>query len=285
MTVESCSIRQKIGSVMVYPWRISLDTPHVETTVPQLRGVWGAALHDLDMRAYEDVFQGTGLPHERTPLYAMRPAAPDPTDAPALEWIVIGDGVYHLPVLFRAWEIASEMGLGPDRDQFRFRRLQSIHPDGTLAYASWGRPLGWPLSDAMSIQQPERCRLSFPAPLRIIRDKQLVTSPRLPDIIATSIQRLRTVLDREASEFLRSCQSGAIALADRTPAEKWVGEPCDLIRYSGRQKKELEFRGVVGFLDLPEGPGELWPFIAAAQWLHIGKGSAVGMGQLIVESY
>ena len=36
------------------------------------------------------------------------------------------------------------------------------------------------------------------------------------------------------------------------------------MRYSGRQKTELEMRGVSGYLDLPDGPVPLWPLLAAA---------------------
>ena len=57
----------------------------------------------------------------------------------------------------------------------------------------------------------------------------------------------------------------------------------DLHRYSGRQRAELELRGVAGYLDLPYGPGEVWPQLAAAQWLHLGKGTVMGLGQLIVQ--
>jgi hypothetical protein len=39
-------------------------------------------------------------------------------------------------------------------------------------------------------------------------------------------------------------------------------------------------QGVVGTLDLPDGPGPLSPLIAAAQWLHLGKGTVMGLGQL-----
>ena len=50
-----------------------------------------------------------------------------------------------------------------------------------------------------------------------------------------------------------------------------------------RQESELDLHGVAGSLELPRGPGELWPLLAAAQWLHLGKGTIMGLGQLIVE--
>lgn len=36
---------------------------------------------------------------------------------------------------------------------------------------------------------------------------------------------------------------------------------------------------MAGELHLPAGPGPLWPLLAAALWLHLGKGTIVGLGQ------
>ncbi|MEW6744994.1 MAG: CRISPR system precrRNA processing endoribonuclease RAMP protein Cas6 [Planctomycetota bacterium] len=45
----------------------------------------------------------------------------------------------------------------------------------------------------------------------------------------------------------------------------------------------MDLRGVCGMLELPDGPGELWPLLLAAQWLHVGKGTVMGLGRLDVE--
>ena len=54
---------------------------------------------------------------------------------------------------------------------------------------------------------------------------------------------------------------------------------------SARQDADLELRGVSGVLDLPEGPGELWPLLAAATWLHLGKATVFGLGQFEVQPW
>src|SRR5436190_859080 len=51
---------------------------------------------------------------------------------------------------------------------------------------------------------------------------------------------------------------------------------------AARRQAEVELRGVSGCLDLPEGAGELWPLLAAAMWLHLGKGTTLGLGELQV---
>ncbi len=40
--------------------------------------------------------------------------------------------------------------------------------------------------------------------------------------------------------------------------------------------------GVTGELELPAGPGPLADLLAAAQWLHVGKGTVMGLGRIDV---
>ena len=65
-----------------------------------------------------------------------------------------------------------------------------------------------------------------------------------------------------------------------SPSKPWQGRRLDLVRYSGSQKAEVELRGVAGSLALPVGPGPLSPLLAAAAWIHIGKGTVMGLGQI-----
>lgn len=71
--------------------------------------------------------------------------------------------------------------------------------------------------------------------------------------------------------------------AKTVPQEPWTGERLDLVRYSGRQKRELDIHGVTGELTLPEGARELAPILSAAQWIHVGKNTVMGLGQLLIE--
>jgi hypothetical protein len=65
----------------------------------------------------------------------------------------------------------------------------------------------------------------------------------------------------------------------RPRPSSWSGARLDLHRYSSRQEAEVELRGVSGVLELPEGVGALAPLLAAASWLHVGKGTVFGLGQ------
>jgi len=280
-------IQTILSQVRILPRRLSLLTPGVHTTVPMLRGVWGAALHDLAPEAYCSVFLGQGAARDRVPSFVLRPAPPSPDDFPALEWILIGNGLNYDSTLLRAWDIASGMGLGPARRRFHIRACRPLSPAGNLLAperesSGWSLlQVAWPL-DGTADSAP--CRLRFPAPLRLLRLHHLIEKPTLIDLVVATVRRLAAFLPSPAGEELARMKPALLERARTLPAESWRGRRLDLVRYSGRQKAELEMRGVSGYLDLPEGPGPLWPLLAAAQWLHLGKGVVVGMGQLVVEA-
>jgi hypothetical protein len=58
---------------------------------------------------------------------------------------------------------------------------------------------------------------------------------------------------------------------------RWI----DQIRYSGRQRPEMNLGGVVGAWTLRGEPERLAPFVPwlwLAQWLHLGKNATMGLG-------
>lgn len=273
-----------LASIAVLPRRLSLDTPGVVATVPMLRGVWGAALLRRDRTLYETAFVGTGPRERRVPLYVMRPAAPDRHDWPALEWILIADAIAGDAVFREAWAEAAAMGLGPKRIPFAMRACLPLGPDGrpdTRLAQGWTLDRArWPLPGDPATTP---CRLVFPAPLRILRRGALVAEPTLRDLAAAACRRIQAFLPEDRKPMLPALRARAIAAAARTPARSWRGRRLDLVRYSGRQKRPVELHGVGGSIDLPQGPGELWPILAAAMWIHLGKATIVGLGQVAVE--
>jgi hypothetical protein len=270
-------IRGLLFDILFHPRRLLLSTPGVEATVPMLRGVWGAALHDLDLAVYRQVFEPA---EPQVPGYLLRPAPPDPATAPALDWFLFGDAIRHDAVLRRAWDIASGRGLGPERRPFVVRQFVELGPDGlatatgpwTLDRASWPAPADAP------------CRLRFAAPLRLRRHGRLIESPTLADLTAAAWRRVAALLPEQRQADWRALQGPLLEHARQRPAT-WHGERLDLHRWSARQQAELDLHGISGVLDLPEGPGELAPLLAAASWLHLGKGTVFGLGQMEVQPW
>jgi hypothetical protein len=263
--------------IAVLPRLLVLDTPGVRATVPMLRGVWGAALRGLDPEAYAAVF-APSTPN--TPVgYLLRPAPPGPLGAPALHWFLLGEACRREEVLRRAWDVASGMGLGPQRRRWFVRRCTTLGPDGPES--GDGRP--WTLDAARWPLAPQApCRLHFPAPLRLLRRGRLLEQPTLADLAVAAGRRIAALLPAADRPAWQARQPHVLDLARRLPAGPWQGARLDLVRWSARQKCDVDLHGVSGVLALPEGPGDLWPLLAAASWTHLGKGSALGLGQICV---
>lgn len=286
--VDAATLLDVLTPLPVCARRLWLDTPGVLATVPMIRGTFGAALHALDRAAYETVFEGgTGPAHTRQPGYILRPAPPDPVESPAIEWLLIGgSAIAHDAACQRAWDRASGMGLGKSREAFTVRGIRPLGP-GRQAGALGGPARAWSLGEVAwpLAGDPETlpCRLSFPAPVRLLRHGKLISTPTYVDLIVGILHRLRSRLGEEGAASLTELQPALLEVARATPAESWVGARLDLHRYSARQARELQLQGVTGSLQLPSGAGPCWPLLAAAEWLHLGKSTIVGLGQLLIE--
>ena len=137
-------------------------------------------------------------------------------------------------------------------------------------------PLPWPTG------VPDvGCRLDFPAPLRILQRGRLIQEPGPADLVVAALRRIQAFVGPDA-DTLRADRSAWLEAARSRNHTPWQGRRLDLVRYSGSQHREIELQGVVGSLDLPDGPGPLAPLLAASRWLHLGKGTVMGLGQLQV---
>ncbi|RUL87866.1 CRISPR system precrRNA processing endoribonuclease RAMP protein Cas6 [Tautonia sociabilis] len=281
MTTDSPS--DFLGRIRVRAWRLHLDTPGVLATVPMLRGVWGAALRATDEGAYRALFDvGDG----EVAAYLMRPAPAEATPAPAVEFLRFGPPEPLLDAAtWAAWRRAEGMGLGPDRLPFRIVEARPLAWDGSPLAPGLRQPGftldGLPMPGKADGRADSPCRLAFPAPLRLIRDGRLIEAPTPADLTLAALRRVRSLAGSDADP-LWSSRRDWLDAARSVPHSPWVGRRLDLVRYSGSQRREVELRGVSGHLDLPAGPGPLGPLLAASTWLHLGKGTVMGLGQLII---
>jgi len=272
-----------LGAIRVAPARLVLEGLRPPPPVATLRGVWGAALHRVDLVAYESVFTGTGPAHERLPRYVLREG--EPVDGWAtLEWVQLPGAEPHGPALARAWDVASGMGVGRDRTPFVVRAATGIGPDDARTS---GRAPGWwsldraawPLVGAPS-ETP--CTLTFSTPIRLIRDAQLLDRVQFPDVIVAACRRMRALAGPTHADAWRAIERSLLDdLRDVRPCV-WEGHRARMRRWSARQEQETDLHGLVGALTLLRGPGASWPVIAAARWVHLGKGTVFGLGRFDV---
>lgn len=287
MTGFDAVLKAFLKRITICPIRMEIDTPEVCATVPMLRGVWGSALYKTDREIYSKVFTDDGEDsNNKIPSYIMRPGNPSDAGFPILEQILIGNAIAYYDKLALAWDIACQMGLGKKRVPFTIRTISFLDHLGRPSSAEDMKG-GWTLDNAVwpidKDPKTSPCRLVFNTPLRILRKKLLAESPTLTDLVSSASRRVAHYLTPDASKIFTDIKPVLISASRQVVANNGTWERLDLVRYSGSQKKELDLYGVVGHLDLPDGPGELWPLLAAASWIHVGKATIFGLGHLRIE--
>jgi len=275
------NLQKLLGSVTVNAWRLFLRTPYTQATTPMIRGVWGRALRHVNRYLYDQVFVGQNQYGQNLPRYILRPAPPDPHTAPAIDWILFNVDQDFEKTLWRVWDMACVMGLGSQRHPFQIYRCESLTPDNSTKTKQWN---SWTLIDVQcpfpGLSSSLPCVLRFDVPLRLVKKRQLMRSPEFEDLIIASLRRIATL-----SGMPRSPEYAHLIRAGRSSANQihtlpWIGEKCNLVRWSAAQQKEVELFGITGSISLPNGVGIFWPLLAATQWCHLGKGTVFGMGQL-----
>jgi len=271
--------------VVVLPRHLSLcfseETSSDESELQRLRGVWGAALHALDSSAYDAVFHP---PNSIPPKYILRPSGEPTSRSTSLEFLLIGSGVAFDEPALRAWNIASGMGLGKARRPFTIRARPIIDFAGRPARrkSAWSvTKASWPLPG-----EPETtaCRLRFQTPVALNRQHKLIEQPTLKDIVAKGCRRIESLLDADRIVAWQQSKGDLIRAAENVIAIPHFQPPLGVARYSASQRRDFPIGCIAGWLDLPAGPNATWPLLAALQWLHVGKGTNIGLGQVAVDS-
>lgn len=257
------------ASLRLQVWRLETNLPWRLVELSRLRGLWGMALHALDLDVYRRVFEGTGDDGTRHPLYVLRPAPDWHGGAATLECLFFGAALEREACLLQAWEAAAERGYGKSRDAFTLVIKAS---DAGLAHS--------PASLYAARNTP--WRLDYISPVRLLRQGKLIAEPALRDVALAALRRLYILRGEEtiSADPWPEMSEKLLQACDRIPVTYDPAGRGAVERYSARQKREVNMRCVSGGMTFPEGPGPLLPLLHTAQWMHIGKGATIGMGQL-----
>jgi CRISPR/Cas system endoribonuclease Cas6 (RAMP superfamily) len=56
-------------------------------------------------------------------------------------------------------------------------------------------------------------------------------------------------------------------------------------RYSSRQQTKVQMGGLMGSFALPvDALADFWPWLWLGQWVQVGKGTVMGMGEYVLTS-
>ncbi len=280
------------------------------------RGLFGHSLkqavcvtHERDCRqcllyrscAYSWIFETP--PPEDTRLMRRATAAPHPFvlapdfelraleagEVTSLELVLVGKGVDQLPYIVHAFERAGERGIGAARGRYRLIGLEQETAPGS---GNWvpvydeGCLTPLPAAVATPPPLPAVVTMHFESPLRLQYQGRWMDAQRFAfaGIVANLLRRYSLTSyfhdGRPVELDFKALVDQARLVEARSAALHWQ----DWHRYSSRQRKKVPMGGVIGSVEYDgDDVAPFWPLLWLGQWLHLGKGTSMGLGRYRID--
>ncbi len=235
---------------------------------------------------YERVFEtregGGSAPHPF--VLQVETAGERPVPAGSilqLGMTLLGPHRQTLPYLAQALEVAGRRGLGRTRGG-RFR-LEGLHREDGLGTERWLEQKGGECAPpAEPPPAPARAVVELLTPLRMKEKGHLVGTGEFTagHFLRQLWRRLRG-LERHCADSGADLHLPMPALrADQVRLDGARLNWRDWERYSSRQNRRLKMGGLLGHWSLSgEGLRQWWPLLWYGQWVHIGRGTSLGLGR------
>jgi len=202
--------------------------------------------------------------------------------------VLIGRAIGYLPYFIYAFEELGRVGLGPARGRYRLERVES---------------LAWPAGAAVLYEAASRrvaevhCRMNpteacsppppaGPLALEFVSPTQLpfqgsrnATGIRFHVLFRNLLRRVNFLnyfhCGGELMDEAGSLVEKASAIATVEAALEW--KTWD--RYSNRQAQRIPMRGFTGRVTYRGDFAPFWPWLAAGEFVHVGKSATFGLGR------
>ena len=203
--------------------------------------------------------------------------------------VLVGEGVSYLPYFIMAFDKMGKVGIGKERGNFSldFVEAENMSTSEVIYTANNGNLMTnfylitlHDINTELYDLDPTIITVNFLTPARL-QNKNRLTSKINFEIFIRAIMRRYSWMSSLYCSSLPALPFSDLVCVSREQVE--VGESnliwYDMERYSFRQKRNLKMGGVKGTITFK---GNLKPFlhlIKLAEYLHIGKGTAFGLGK------
>jgi CRISPR-associated endoribonuclease Cas6 len=214
--------------------------------------------------------------------------------------VLIGKAIDYLPYFIYTFDELGKTGIGKGRGKFELKTVRSQEssvrsekPEGETIYDSASKTLQhFTAIDLPLDAKPTRGRkkssltLSFLTPTRISYSGSLTLDIEFHTIIRNLLRRISLL------SYFHGASNGIPAFDFKGTIEKakavetvdksvrWY----DWERYSTRQEQRINMGGFVGEITFEGDLRPFMPLIKAGEVLHMGKGTAFGLGRYEVET-
>jgi len=226
----------------------------------------------------------------RPPLTKQEEFAPGEQLTFALH--LVGKGIDYLPYFVLVFRELGQRGLGQGRRPFDLDRVESVDYISDARREVYSRATGCISSELfvttgeqlltlLATKTPEHT-LSFVTMTRLTSSEEICSKPLFLPLIRAVFRRISAMLAFHHGTELKLPFSDLLALAQGVELAEdntaWV----DWERYSSRQEARMQMGGLVGKATYRGDLTPFYPYLKAAELLHVGKGSVFGLGWLEV---
>jgi hypothetical protein len=248
-------------------------------------------------------------PRDETGLFARSSAVPHPfvLDLPVdgrteyragesmtFGLVLVGKAIDFIPYFVVALREMGRAGLGRGRARWRLDRVEDADREGKrLLYdgtsgderlvcsATVHRGLD---GRASALRDGGRVTLRFETPTRLRFEGRLNDRPEFHVLVRNLLRRVSALalyhceftLDLDYREIIRRAEAVATTAADL----RWM----DWERYSARQSAHMTLGGFRGSMTFEGELTPFLPFLRLGEIVHVGKGTAFGLGKYIITS-
>ncbi|MFG0319823.1 MAG: CRISPR system precrRNA processing endoribonuclease RAMP protein Cas6 [Planctomycetota bacterium JB042] len=198
---------------------------------------------------------------------------------------LIGRAVEQAPVVAAALLRVAARGLTAERHRFRIERIDG--PDGGAIVS--GDPPAFarrpPVAPSSFLGPPaasDRLRVAFPSGVRILTRGALARELPFPVVARALLRRASTLLELHEGFDLRLDHRAWIDRAEGVRIERSDLRRADSLRWSARQERAMNLRGVRGSVDYAGDLAPFLPLLAFGVAVGVGKGTTFGLGRMDV---
>jgi hypothetical protein len=230
---------------------------------------------------------------EATRGYVLYPPVSRQDDISTLYVTLFGDCGKFLPVMAKAIFNGCDSGIGKDRIPYRVEGWEQILPgghsiplplnlDGYLSAADSADLRSWLSKTPRRFGRDHSIAFEIQTPLRLRKQGRYMGSMDGSFLLATIARRLEALCCHYNSghpigrnRWLELSEQFKLA-GELTGKLEWK----DYARYSQRQKTKVPMGGLVGKAFINSAPEWLPEWLYAANLVHVGKGTAMGLGRI-----
>lgn len=214
-------------------------------------------------------------------------------DTFSVQLTLLGAAIAALPYMIHSVQVMGQRGLGKTEGRYA---LQCVWQEQTLGlgdeqviYAPTTQPLQPLAMNPVQIPvAPQAIRIEFHTPFRAKREGRLMRGnefafrPFFMHLVRRcSLLQVQYVAEYTNPDdaFYRTLRMEADAVSVEKQAWRWF----EWSRYSNRQQRRVDMDGLLGSFELHgETWQRFWPWLWWGQWLLVGKGAVMGLGQYTV---